>query len=259
MSNKRERINNIIEVLETKGFASIKDLAKLLNVSEMTIRRDLDVIESNNIAKNVDGLLVYNSDHGVIKVDNEYNLETAVGKYEKEKSRIGKYAASLVKENEKIIIDTGTTTVHIAKNLPNNKNITVLCYNINILTEIRRILDIQILFAGGYYHSNTQLFESPQGIDYIRSIRAHKVFISAAGIHKDLGITCVENYEVATKQAIIKSSLEKILVADSSKFGDINISYFCDLSDIDLIITDNNLSIEWQNYINDCDIKLHLV
>lgn len=259
MSAKTDRINQIISILRVNGFASIKDLAQTFRVSEMTIRRDLSIIENNGIARNIDGLLVYNSDHGVIKIDNEYNLDTAVGKYEKEKSKIGKYAASLVQENDTIIIDTGTTTVHIAQHLPSNKNITVLCYNMNILTQIRRILGVQILFAGGYYHSNTQLFESPQGIDYISSIRAHKVFISAAGIHKNLGITCAENYEVATKKAAIRSSLERILVADSSKFGAINISHFCDLKDIHVIITDKNLPKEWEDYIINSDIKLHLV
>lgn len=259
MSKKNVRINNMIDVIKSKNIISIKELTNLFSVSEMTIRRDLKVIEQNKIAYNKDGLLIYNPAHAVNKINGEYNLSTALEKNDFEKMAIGKFAASLINENDIIIIDTGTTTEHIAQNLPENKNLTVLCYNINILMELRRKVGVQILFAGGYYHPNTQLFESFQGIQFIKSIRAHKVFISAAGVHKDLGLTCVESYEVPTKQAILKSALQKILVVDSSKFGIINSSYFCDLNDIDVIITDNKISEEWKSTIAQLGIKLYTV
>jgi DeoR family deoxyribose operon repressor len=259
MGKKNDRINDLIDVLKSKNIISIKELAKLFNVSEMTIRRDLKVIEQNKIAENKDGLLIYNPAHTIIKIDGEYNLSSAEVMHDQEKIEIGKFAASLINENDIVMIDTGTTTEHIAQNIPENKNLTVLCYNINILMELRRKVGVQILFAGGYYHSNTQLFESPQGIQFIKSIRAHKVFISAAGVHNDLGITCVENYEIPTKQAIIKSALQKILVADSSKFGTIHSAYFCDLKDIDVIVTDNKLSDEWKTIIHNLGITLYIV
>lgn len=259
MSKKNDRINNMIDVIKAKNIISIKDLARIYHVSEMTVRRDLKVIEQNKIVENKDGLLIYNPAHTVIKIDGEYNLSSETEKHDLEKIEIGKFAASLIDEDDILIIDTGTTTEHIAQNLSDNRNLTVLCYNMNILMELRRKIGVEILFAGGYYHSNTQMFESPQGIQYIRSFRAHKAFISAAGIHKDLGITCVESYEIATKQAILKSSLQKILVADSSKFGTIRSAYFCDLKDIDVIITNKNLSLDWQSFIRNLGITLYLV
>ncbi|WP_243116506.1 DeoR/GlpR family DNA-binding transcription regulator [Hydrogenoanaerobacterium saccharovorans] len=156
-------------------------------------------------------------------------------------------------------MDTGTTTERIVPHLPTNKDITVLCYNINVLMELRRNPGVKMMFAGGYYHSNTQMFESAEGISFIRSLRAQKVFVSAAGIHEGLGVTCIENYEVPTKRAILKSSLEKILVADSSKFDVVRSAYFCDLSQINTIVTDSGLSDEWKHRLTAMGITLHLV
>lgn len=100
------------------------------------------------------------------------------------------------------------------------------------------------------------MFESPEGISLIKKTRATKVFVSAAGVHENLGVTCSNNYEVLTKQAIINSSLEKILLVDSSKFGVVKSAYFADLDDFDTIITDDGISNEWKEIIHTKGIKL---
>ncbi|WP_312642212.1 DeoR/GlpR family DNA-binding transcription regulator [Hydrogenoanaerobacterium sp.] len=258
MNKKTERINQLIEILKVRSFVSIKELALMLGVSEMTIRRDLKILEQNRIAENVYGTSVYNPAHTVSKNDNEYNLFSEVEKQNIQKDSIGRFAASLVEQGDIIIVDTGTTTERIVPYLPTNSDITVLCYNINILMELRRNPGVKMMFAGGHYHSNTQMFECAEGIDFIRGLRAQKVFVSAAGVHAGLGVTCIENYEVPTKRAILKSSLERILVADSSKFDVVRPAYFCDLSEINTIITDSGLSEEWKQRITDMGIVLHL-
>ena len=94
-----------------------------------------------------------------------------------------------------------------------------------------------------------------EGISLIKNTRASKVFVSAAGVHETLGVTCSNNYEVATKKAILNSSFEKILLLHSEKFGKVNSSYFADLNEFDTIITDANLSDEWKNRIDSLKIK----
>lgn len=259
MNKKIKRINQLIEILKVRNFVSIKELSSTLGVSEMTIRRDLQILEQNKVAENVYGTTVYNPAHAVTKNETDYNLSSEGGKQNLQKDHIGRFAASLVEQGDIIIIDTGSTTEHIVSYLPNNKNITVLCYNINILMELRRNPGVKMLFAGGYYHSNAQMFECTDGINFIRSVRAKKVFVSAAGIHAELGVTCVNSYEVPTKRAILKSSLQKILVADSSKFGVVRSAFFCELSEISAIITDDGLSEDWQKLIRDLGIELHVV
>ena len=125
--------------------------------------------------------------------------------------------------------------------------------------ELRRKPNIQPLFAGGYYHANAQMFESKEGVEFISGIRVQKAFVSAAGVHCQLGVTCINNYEIETKRAILRSSLEKILVADSSKFGRVCAAYCCDMKDIDTIITNKDLSPEWIDQIRSKGIKLYLV
>lgn len=257
MSKKADRLEKLMEILKVRGYVSVHELSTLLHVSEMTIRRDIQILKKNNMAENVAGTTVYNPAHLGMKVDRNYTLTQEQQHKNTQKEAIGQFAASLVQENDIIIIDTGSTTEKIVSYLPTNQNISVLCYNINILMELRRNPGVNMLFAGGRYHPNTQMFESPEGIDFIRGLRANKVFISAAGIHDSLGVTCVHNYEVPTKHAILKSSIEKILVADSSKFGVVRSSFFCDLSEIDTVITDNELSSTWQNYFHAKGVRLH--
>lgn len=259
MGKPDERQGRLIEILRVRGYVSIKELAGLLAVSEMTVRRDLKVLEKNNIAHNVDGKSVFNSAYTGFPEDSAYNLLAETGRHNAEKERIGIYAASLMEPRDIVIIDTGTTTERIAHHLPINRDLTALCYNINILMELRRNPGVKMLFAGGHYHSNTQMFASSEGIEFIGGIRAQKVFVSAAGIHRELGITCSNAYEKLTKKAILSSSLRRILVADSGKFGVVRSTHFCDLQDIHEIITDSGLSEDWRYHLGELDIKLHIV
>lgn len=259
MGKREERIKRLTEVLKLRSYVSIRELAAILGVSEMTVRRDIKVLEAHSIAENIDGTLVYNPAHLGIRDEKQYNLLAEAEKQNPQKSAIGRYAASMVEHGESIIVDTGTTTEQIVPHLPIDKNLTVLCYNINILMELRRNPGVQMLFAGGYYYNNTQMFASDQGVNFINNIRAQKVFVSAAGVHNKLGLTCANTYEVPTKKAILRASLQKILVADSSKFGAVRPEYFGDLSVIDDIITDAGLPDEWRDIIDGLGIHLHIV
>lgn len=259
MNKKEKRIEEIISLLKSTNFISIRELSNLLDVSEMTIRRDIRLLEENRIAKNNSGIVIFNNNYSDINDEQYYDVLGFQQKQNREKENIGKFAASLLEEDDIAIIDTGTTTEKIIPHLPTDKNLTILSFNLNVLMELRKNPGIHILFAGGRYHPNTQMFESVEGVNFINSLRAKKVFLSAAGIHKDYGNTCMHNYEVLTKQAIINSSVEKILLADSTKFDLVRSSYFSDLNQIDTIITDSGISEQWQEYLRNMNIKLYIV
>lgn len=256
MSKKLQRANKIIEILKEKNGATVKELALTLKVSEMTIRRDLELLKSNNIINNVYGAAIYNPSNNIEKLESFYNIESELIKHEKEKIEIGKAAANIIKEDDIIIIDTGTTTEKLAEYIDSNLNISALIYNTNILMALHKKKNINLIFSGGYFHPNTMMFESLEGISLIEKTRATKVFVSASGVHENLGITCSNSYEVLTKQAIIRSSVEKILLVDSKKFGIVKSSYFADLSDFDTIITDSAISNEWRKKITNLGITL---
>ena len=242
MSKKVQRQNELVRIIEAQGMLPVKTIASMLNVSEMTVRRDIEALgeESGSVL-------------------NEYNLLQALENSNEQKDRIGKKAASLIEPNDVIIIDTGSTTARILPYVPADKNLTVVCYNANVLMELRYKPGIRLLFCGGVYHPNTEMFESPEGIQFIERTRANKVFLSAAGVHAELGVTCANSHEVPTKNAVIKSSSERILVADSDKFGQVKSSYFCELDDVGTVVTDKNLSQEWEEFLKQKGIQVHLV
>lgn len=259
MNKKLNRTNKIIEILKEKNGATVKELASMLNVSEMTIRRDLKILKCNNIVNNVYGATIYNPSNNIDRLESFYEIETETIKHENEKIKIGKAAANLVNDNDIIIIDTGTTTEKLAENISPHISITALIYNTNILNALSNKKNINLIFSGGYFHPNTQMFESPEGIELIKKTRATKVFVSAAGVHENLGVTCSNNYEVLTKNAILSSSVEKILLVDSEKFGIVKSAYFADLNTFTTIITDNGISNEWKDIIEEMKIQLIIV
>lgn len=259
MSKKNDRLNNLIEIVRTKNGASIKELATILNVSEMTIRRDLTILEKEHIIHSVYGAAIFNPDHRYSNSELSYELLSEQNKQDIEKSKIGAYAASLVQEGDLIVIDTGSTTEALANSISDSLEATILCYNANILNSLRTKENLKLHFSGGTYHPKTQMVESQEGISLIKSMRFNKAFLSAAGLHSSYGITCVYSYEVPTKKAILESSIEKILLLDSSKFGQVKPAYFANIQDFDLIITDTSISNEWIDEINKYKIKLKIV
>lgn len=259
LGKKELRINRLIELLHANGRLSIKDAATLLQVSEMTIRRDLSAVESSQLIRNVNGILISYQNPTSQYTDKEYDLLHEGTIQNEAKQLIGKFAAQLVCPQDFVIFDTGSTTEQIISYIPAELNFGALCFNRNILDQLSRHANAEIAFAGGYYHKATQMFTSEEGVQFIQNIRANKVFVSAAGIHESLGISCANSYEVPTKRVILKSAKQHILVADSSKFGVVRSSYFCDLDDIDVVVTDNGLPPEWISLLRGRGITLHIV
>jgi DeoR family deoxyribose operon repressor len=259
MLKRIERSNQIATLLRQRNGTTIRELSRELGVSEMTIRRDLEELRQANIVSLVHGAAIYKGDASLSARMSDYHLllEKAVNNPEKE--RIGKAAANEVKPGDTIIIDIGTTTEHLAKNIPQNLPVTVLCFTINALFEVYQKNVQHLIMGGGYYHPDTQLFESTDSINFIRQTRASKFFMSAAGVSGELGLTCINQYEVGVKQACIDSSLKKILLADSKKFGVIRSAFFTTLNKIDMIITDDGISAEWVKIIEDLGIVLLVV
>ncbi|MDR2159707.1 MAG: DeoR/GlpR family DNA-binding transcription regulator [Treponema sp.] len=244
MARKVERSGRIVEILRERNGASIRELAAETGVSEMTIRRDLEQLRLDNIVSLVHGAAIYRSNPAGSQ-DRDYHLTLEKGINISEKDRIGRAAAALVVPGDTIIIDVGTTTELMAKHLPQNLAVTVVCFTMNALMKIYNKGVDTLVMGGGYYHANTQLFESAETINLIRRIRATKLFLSAAGVSRELGLTCANQYEVDVKQACIESSLQKILLADSKKFGQIRPAYFAPLSRMDMVITDSGIDGEW--------------
>ena len=255
MSNRRDRLAAIVDILRGQNGATMAELAGTLSVSEMTIRRDLNLLAQEEIVKVLHSGAVLNPG---IAESSRYSLTEAGARHREAKRAIGIKAASLIAEGDIIIIDGGSTTEYLAKSIPESLQLSVLCWALNILVEVHRRESCSLVFAGGSLHENSLVFESPEGVELIRRYRANKAFISASGISERLGVTCTNTYETGVKKAAIRSSLERILVADSSKFGTIQPAYFADLSEITAVVTDHGISAEYAEHIRNLGINLHL-
>lgn len=248
--NKQElRIQAIVRDLALQPNQTNAALAKKYNVSTMTIRRDMEYIEKNHLMT-----------AGLMNVSNE-NYESRIEEIKNaaDKQRIAEAAVSLIKPNEVIVLDTGTTAGMIASLLPNDIPLTVICYSYHILSKLYDKDNIKLVMAGGYYHHNTQTFESPESVDFLKRFRATKMFVCASGIHEELGLTCADQRIAPSKQAAIEMSLTKILITDSTKFDCISAGYFAPIEAMDMIITDPHLSEEWRERFKEMSIDCRIV
>lgn len=259
MSKRTQRIKDIVSIIKNNNGASIKELSQKLDVSEMTIRRDIKILEDHNVLEVYHGSVVYNpnlDNPTISKEKSDYSLASNTFIRDKEKVAIGERACELISDDDIIIIDSGTTTEKLSQNIKDSIKCTALTFSSNNLIHLVYKKNINLIFAGGKMDRETGIFVSSEGQDLIDNMRASKVFLSAAGVHKSLGLTCANGFEISAKKSIIKNSLEVILLVDSSKFDKVQSAYFCDLDDVDTIITDDGISDEWKNYIEEKNIKL---
>lgn len=257
MNKRIQRLNKIVDHLQEYKATDVKEMAKLLYVSDMTIRRDLKILESKNIVKLLHGgaFINPNEDRGGL----EYTLPLATSMRISEKKRIAEKAVSLIEANDVITIDSGSTMELFSKLLPIDIQLSILCYSLNVLNEVTKKKPSQILFAGGLFHERSLMFESPEGLSLIRRTRTNKAFISASGANAELGVTTKIHHERAVKEAIMESSQYRILLIDSSKFGRVQSNYFALLEDFNTIITDTGISEEYIDIIRSQGIDLQIV
>lgn len=259
MSKKTLRMEKLLSILNETGSMSIKKMAHLLEVSEMTIRRDLRILEAEEKVKNINGILVSHLDSSFHLLAKTYDLSEEARIQNEAKRAIGQFAAAMVQDGDRFLLDIGTTIEQIAKHLSHDISFTAFCVSLNTLLQLVSHPGARTVVSGGYYLPNIQAFVGEESVKSIQNLRSGKLFLSAAGIHEDLGITCVNNEEVRVKKAMLQSSARHILVIDSSKFGVIRSGHVCGLSDIDEIITDDRLPDKWVSLLERRGIVLHRV
>jgi len=254
--NKNQRINEIVSLLRRKNIVSIRELKEKFDISEMTARRDLLHLVQDQVVEMIPGGAIFKSPHAEESEEEKYFVTKEENVRTVEKLKVGQRAATLIEPGETVIIDIGSTTEFIAKFVREDIPVTMLCFTLNALVELCRKRDCNVIFAGGYFHGETLMFESPEGIELISRTRADKVFVSAAGVHPQLGVTTVYPHELLTKRTILASAKRRILVVDSSKFGKMKSVYFADLSSFHTIITNDDLPEEYRQAIQERGIEL---
>lgn len=260
MSNRTNRAVEILALLKQNQTMTVHELSQRFQVSDMTIRRDLELLKKTNELERSYGKATLPQNRGSVDKSAEpYDIRFEQIKNFEEKERIAAYAGGLIEPQDMLILDSGTTVGRLSQYVPENKSITVLCYNFGTLAQLRKRSGVDIIFSGGNYYPEDQIFISPESGEFVRSHRANKAFIAASGFHPTLGITCIHSHEVEVKRADIDSSATRILLIDSSKFGVVKASFVTDPSNIDILITDSGITKEWARAVTDMGIDLRIV
>ena len=252
--DKKDRYQSIVGLLSQKAEMSVKDIAKVLNVSEMTVRRDLAEMEIDRVVQRMHGGARL-FDSSTLMGEN-YVITEQTQKNFQQKSTIGLKAASMVKANETIFLDSGSTTPFIAKYIDKELPITVLCYTFLNALEFYNRKNTNLILSGGFYDRDSTVFHSSECNSFLRGIRADKAFISAAGVDSKLGLTTYFYFEADMKKLMIQSAKQIILVVDSTKFGRTSISHFADLDQINTVVTDTGIRQEDAAMLRERGIEL---
>ena len=255
--NKQEtasRRAKMLAQLEENGQLSVKKLSRSFNVSEVTIRNDLNYLEKNNFLIRSRGGALKNQRVGL-----DFKLNEKSKQHLPEKQAIGRRAAELIKEGDTIILDSGTTTMEIAKNLSNFDNLTVITNALNIAGYLSGYGNIKIIMLGGYLRENSLSLVGPTSIESLKNFYGDKVFIGVDAISAAYGISTPNIEEAYLNRTMIDVSKEIIVVTDSSKFFNKSFAFICPMTAINTLITDKNIPEKEVDYMKDLKLDLIIV
>ncbi|CAG7649211.1 DeoR/GlpR family DNA-binding transcription regulator [Paenibacillus allorhizosphaerae] len=227
-----ERKLRIVEYVRQYQSASVGALAQEFGVHEATIRRDLSEVEQEGLLKRTHGgVIVERLTHNEPSFNERTNVKL------EQKMRIGKMAASLVEDGDHIIIDSGTTTLHIARNLVHHSNVTVVTNDINVAAELRDAPGVKVTVTGGELYPSSYMLNGMFTDHALRSLHVTKAFLGIPAIHPKHGLMHPEAQLVQAKQGMIAAAQEVIIVADDTKIGKVSLYTVAPNSAIQTLIT----------------------
>lgn len=232
ISHMNTRQQDIINLTQKYGEITIKALAEILNVSEMTIYRDLDFLQNEKLVYKKRGAAVFAENH-------KNNLESF---YLKEKKAIGKKAASLLSHGQSVIFDNSTTAIECARYLDDSMKLTCYTTNLEIAHIISKNTNHILYCCGGYYSPDSKGFIGKHAEEFVSSLKVDIAIVGASGISLEKGITNPYPMHNTLQSKIISCAKHCILLADHSKFDRIAMEKNCELSEVDTIITDSGIS-----------------
>lgn len=247
-----ERRNEILSKLMLDGKVVVSDLSALYNVTEETIRRDLDRLEQEGLAKKTYGGAVKNES---LNVDLPYTIrkQTNVDS----KKYIAEIIGGLIEDGDHILLDSSTTALFTVKSIYNRSNITLITNSVEILLDAPQKNDWKIISTGGEFAQSSLSFTGLRAEDVIKSYHADIAVISCKGIDMQVGLTDTSDQNAQLKKAFIRSAKKVMLGVDSSKFDKISFVRFSEFDGISAVITDKEPSGEWKAFLSDRNIELY--
>lgn len=235
-----ERRNLILERVHENKTVIVNELSREFDVSEETIRRDLDKLEEDgHVIKTYGGAVINEKS----SIDLPFNVRWKANP--EGKHQIAELIRNEIEDGDHIMLDASTTAVFIAKSIKQKRHLTVITNSIEILLELADVPGWDIIAPGGLLKSNSMSLIGKKALDGISSYHVDKAFFSCKGIDLQNGITDGNDETGGIKQNMISVADKVYLAVDSSKFGKTAFSKICGLSDVDFIVTDMEPDEEW--------------
>jgi DeoR family transcriptional regulator, deoxyribose operon repressor len=229
-----KRIAALASALAERRVMHLRQAAELLGVSEMTVRRD--------IAEHP-GRFAYFGGHimspAQIEGNTRYEIATAADSHAAAKRDACVHAARHIRPDETIFVDCGTTLIHLVELIPDDYQLTAICYALNVAERLTRKPNVTMVMLGGHYHPSSASFAADYDLERLGDFGINVAFLSAAGVDMQRGATCAAFHEARVKQRTIALARESYLVVDSSKIGKLQRAFFAPMSAFKAIITEH--------------------
>ena len=252
--NTLKRRTAILESLNKKGKLSVKDLSKLHNISDVSIRNDLIQLEKKGLLIRTRGGAIKNQP---ISIDP--SLDQRLKSNLKEKQKIGARAALFVNEGDTIVMDSGSTTIEVARNLKKINGLKIITNSLPIADVLADNKNIKVILPGGVLRGEMKSLTGSITERVIQTFNCDLAFIGADSIISDKGIFTPSVSEAALSNYMIKISRQVIVVADSSKLNRRSFVKISNFKDIDVLITDRNISNNDVKNIENQEVKVVIV
>lgn len=253
----KERRQKIVEYVNDLDTVSIEFLMEKFKVSDMTIYRDLQALEgAGYLKKTIGGAIKIND----FLVQSESTFVKRLKVNHREKIAIARKAVEFISAGDSIIIDAGTTSFLLVKEINKTKlsDLTVITNNIVAQIELSKNKNVEIIATGGTVRDGSFSTVGVVTEKVLNEIMVDKAFITTKGITSEWTVVDPNMYEGRVKEMYTRIARKKVLIADSSKFGVMGLYQFGSLKDFDMIITDSNISDSNLKALKKIDIKLEI-
>lgn len=253
-----ERRSMIAQMVTERGVVYLADLVARFKVTETSIRRDLTLLEEAGRLKRIHGGAVQSS--GNVRSD---SFSEKMRLHNSAKQRIGKAAAELIKPNDILLLDSGTTTLQIVKQVPEDlrkgTTITLVTNSLPVSQEVLAWPSPNLIVLGGIYLPDYQATAGPQTLHQLNELTADCVFLGTDGLTLNGGVTTANILMAEVDRLMVERSRKAVLVTDSSKFGRIGFVPAAPLNRFQMVITDTGAPIEMVSRIRDLGVEVRLV
>ena len=246
-----ERRNAILAKLSLEGKVVVSDLAKEFDVTEETIRRDLEKLDKDGLARKTYGGAVKNENFNIdlpFHVRKQTNVES--------KRQIAAQISEMIHDGDYVMLDSSTTALNVIKNILDRKKITLITNSIEILIELCNKPDWMVVSTGGVLKEGGLSLVGYQAERMVSGFHVDIAICSCKGLDSEMGITDSNERDSEIKKAFFNAANKKVLAVDSSKFDRTSFVKVCSIGEVDTIVTDRDPGDRWRERIKNAGVEL---